>query len=79
MVGTQWHTYVRRMIWFRTGKLKNWNCTKQRLKIESRKQDEFQKQQQAMVQMMAQQQQAALSVSQRSTPTCPGFITFYPF
>ena len=30
---------------------------KQHLKVESRKQDEFQKQQQAMIQMMAQQQQ----------------------
>lgn len=30
---------------------------KQRLEVESRKQDEFQKQQQAMIQMMAQQQQ----------------------
>ena len=30
---------------------------KQRLEVESRKQDEFQKQQQAMMQMMAQQQQ----------------------
>jgi len=30
---------------------------KQRLQVESRKQDEFQKQQQAMMQMMAQQQQ----------------------
>ena len=30
---------------------------KQRLEVENRKQDEFQKQQQAMMQMMAQQQQ----------------------
>lgn len=30
---------------------------KQRLEVESKKQDEFQKQQQAMIQMMAQQQQ----------------------
>ena len=29
VVGTQWYTYVRRMIWFR----KNWNCTSSTLKL----------------------------------------------
>ena len=33
LVGTQWHTYVRRMICFRNGKLKNWNCTSSALKL----------------------------------------------
>lgn len=33
VVGKQWHTYVRRMIWFRNGKLKNWNCTSSALKL----------------------------------------------
>lgn len=50
VVGTQWHTYVRRMIWFRNGKLsEELELHKQRLEVERRKQ--------AMIQMMAQQQQ----------------------